>query len=280
MFNTFQFNALPFNALTLATEPQLQDGEVSYNGYLLSGANFLTSALDLYNAPTRDVQTRRIPRDHGRQISGDYYDQKTVSIAGKILADSPEELSAKIDELKKNLAFKNGYLETMIDGQLRRFRGNFAKLDKAFPIRKHYNLTFIDYDLEFTVLKPFGESKFYNSRALFDQNDKDLDEQFNNSGTFESDAVVIIIVTAESGITGLTFTNNTRDEAIEITQTLATGDILIIDGENRVVTLNAVEIDFDGFFPKFDTGANAVNLSFAGTSITYDVTFKAKKNYL
>ena len=56
--------------------------------------------------------------------------------------------------------------------------------------------------------------------------------------------------------------------------------VLIVDAEQKIVTLNGSEIDYNGVFPVFSVGTNSYTIDVTGTSIDYDVTLKYRKTYL
>jgi hypothetical protein len=54
---------------------------------------------------------------------------------------------------------------------------------------------------------------------------------------------------------------------------------LIVDSEEKTVTLNGSEIDYTWVFPTFPTGSNTFDVNFTG-SVEVDVNIQTKRNYL
>lgn len=120
----------------------------------------------------------------------------------------------------------------------------------------------------------------YVSDAIFGQTSLDVDGVLDVDGTFEPESVLIFVFNSATSVTALTFTNDTRGEAITITHAIATGDILRIDSEAKEVTLNGTAIDYDGIFPVFDVGQNGYNVAITGSAANWDLTLKYKTTYL
>ncbi len=279
MFNTFNFNTTPFNSLVTPT-PATPVAALVFNNYGLQTSDIVTQILIQDNTPERSFETSAVPRGDGEIITGDFWRRKTVKARGVIHKTTNALLEAELDAMKKALSVAEGNLDITIAGTVRRYIATMTSGNNIFNERKGYHITFCPFEVEFLCLTPFGQSPGYVSSGYLGQTSLSLDEQVDNLGTVRSKPVVILNFTAASGITQITFTNNTRNEAIRLTANITAGDYVKFDSENLEVTINGVIQDYDGAFPLLDTGANSFTIDIAGTSATYDLTVKQKTCYL
>jgi len=83
-----------------------------------------------------------------------------------------------------------------------------------------------------------------------------------------------------TGLIGVTSVEITSDGVwIIISEIISDNDILVIDGRQKTVKLNDVEVDFDWIFPQLENGANTVVFTINGT-FSVDVLMVYKLNLL
>lgn len=276
MFNTSLFNTQLYNTAPAALLTGSLD-EFVFNGYGLQNANIITEAANIERAPVRDFETVRAPRNNGRIISGDFWDIKGIELVGNLDVDTRTELDQLIDQIKQNLDTQSGNLDIVRgDGVSRRFIATAVEMN--FMRDRHFHVSTCPFRLRFECLVPFGQSINYDS-TFETIGDLIHSEEKLNQGTAQADAVWIMIVNAATAITAINITNNENSEEIEITETINAGDVIIFNGETKELTINNVLVDYDGFFPKLETGNNSYTITCTGTSIDYDLTVKNKQNY-
>lgn len=279
--NTFLFNGSLFNNLSGVVPVTADLSEVSFAGYPLnSGASFVTE-ISHEPMPTRDRDTFPLPRGDGGGSLGDYWRGRRIRVSGYLTAATHDELDAAIDSFKQSMATENGSLRVVVNGAVRVFSGTLTNGQSVFD-RQHFHQTFIPYQLEFDCFTPdgYGRGESYTSVEFLGQTSLAYTEESPHAGTARANAIVTVNFTAESGITAVSFKNNTRDETISVSASFAPADLLVIDGEAKTVKINGAEVDYSGTFPKLNPGVNNFTLTLTGTSATYDLTVSHKATYL
>lgn len=115
----------------------------------------------------------------------------------------------------------------------------------------------------------------------FTATDTDMELDFVSSSpasaTWFLDDVSVVENTAEH----VRFSNAGNGQGILITdQVIINGDTLVIDCEQKLVTLNGVEINFIGAIPEFPPGSQDMNYSDGFTSRDFDIDVDYYKLYL
>lgn len=272
-YNTIQYNTVPYNANALSPPLSAQD-DIVFNGFSFQDNCVFTEKV-LNSTPQRDVEANKIPRNDGEFIVGDFYRRKIITMTGIIKTSSNSELEAKIDEMKRLTSEREGNLDIKIDGVIRRFKATLVNGNQMFEQRQHFHIVWIPFTVQFMTVEPFGHPTTFQSDPFFDQTDLNLDLQVNNAGSIHATPEIILNFSAASAVTEVTVTNNTNDQLIRASSlSIAPSDILKFDGNERLVTLNGTQIDYSGFFPRLEIGANSLTIDVTGTSATYTLTVK------
>lgn len=279
MLNTFPFNTTQFNALGILPAAAPASALV-FNNYQLQTTDVVSEILIQDNMPDRDFDTVIVPRGDGEIITGDFWRRKIVKVRGVIHKTTNQDLEDEIDLMKRRLAVASANLDVTVAGVVRRYVATLINGSSMFDDRKGFHITFCPFEAQFLCLVPFGLSPNYNSSEFLGQNVLTLNEEVTNDGSVRAKPVVIMNVISTSAVTGITFTNNTRGESIQLTATISPGDYVKFDTETLEVSINGVPQDYDGGFPLLDTGENSFTIDIDGVSITYDLTVKFKTPYL
>jgi len=279
MYSIFPYSTSLYGGLK-GFAPAGASANIEFNGYSLQSTNIVTSNLYRDHAPRRNLKSVVKPRTHGKTILNDTQEYKIIKLDGMIKADTACELDTLIDTIKKNLIGPNGNLDIKNTCDVtKRYIATLINGDTMFKRPGNY-ITICPFTFRFACYDPFAKSINYISSSLFGETSLSKSETVSVDGSFEAEAVLVFIINSATAVSKITFTNDTRSEAIEIEQTFTASDILIIDGENKQVTLNGSEIDYNGVFPVFDVGSNSYTIDVIGTAIDYDVTLKNKTTYL
>lgn len=279
MFNTYNYNTTVYNGLGI-TIPTVSSDKIIFNSYSLQSADIISQILLQDSTPDRDFDTVGVPRGHGQIITGDFWRKKRVKVSGIIKKPTNELLEIELDAMKKALGVGEAYLDITIAGVVRRYKATLVNGSNLFEQRKGYHITVCPFQAEFECSTPFGESVDYQTIGFLDNSDLAFIEQANNDGTVEAKPVIIVSFSAANSVTAVSFKNNSTGEEIKITQNFVAGDYLRFDSELLSATVNGSEVDYDGAFPSFKTGANNFTLTITGTSATYDLTVKHKTPFL
>lgn len=277
LLNTAQLNSgtpLPF-AVTASDYDAIE-----FNGYSLQDSDHISSQIDAWSTPSRELVTFDIPRANGAGLNGDYFRKREVVVSGIIQKATGELLTAELDAFKKAMTASEGYLTLKVNDEVRRIVATLQNPEEMFKRREGYHVSFTPFDLNFLALEPMFHGIDYSSLTFEDISALDYPVEVEVFGTYRADPVFISILQEATSVTAFTLTNTTNGDEMTITANLSAGDVIIIDSENKSVTINGVEVDYDGVFPEMEIGTNSFSLTFTGTSVEHTSTIKYRKTYL
>lgn len=278
LLNTAQLNSgfpLPFAFIA----PDSFD-DFEYNGFSLQDTTIISSEVDAFSPPRRELVTYNIPRDHGGGFNGDYFRGRDLGFSGIIRTTTAEEMNTLLDTFKRAMTASEAYLYLKFNGEMRRIKATLQNPQEMFRNRKGYHITFVPFDLNFLSLEPFWHSVGYTSFGYESITDLLYPDEIEVEGSWMAKPVVVLIIENATSANGISFTNTTNGDSISVTQSLVAGDVVIIDSETKSVKLNGTEIDYDGIFPEFEVGVNAFEIEADASAIQYTATLKYRKTYL
>lgn len=254
--------------------------DIEFDGYSLQDANIIATNIVDSSAPTRELPTYRIPRNNGEGILGDYFRSRVIKVTGYIKDTTNALLEARLNTIKRRLTLREGNLDRNINGSIKRIKATLTNPDSMFGERQGYHITFCPFSFEFMSVEPMWHDLTYTSQTRTGVVSLVNNDAIYNDGTYKAPAVLIVIFDAATAVTAFQFTNNENGNILSITRSFVAGDVLIIDGEERSVTVNDVEVDYNGIFPVLEYGANSFTLTTTGAAVDYTSTIKYKKAYL
>lgn len=280
-YNEHQYNQAPYNGEEPIDVEESSD-VFQFDGYGLQNSSIITSEIDYGTAPQRDFEVEDYPRARGQLLVDEQFRKRVITLEGHITAASASALETLIDTMKRRLSVKNGNLDLNPAGWTasRRWTATLQNPQNLFADRKRYHITTCPFKAEFLCLDPYGYDEDYTASTLLNQTASTLSHTVTNDGSADSELIVILGINLMSGWTSLTLTNNTTGESMQITDTIAKGDIVQIDTVNKQVLLNGSALDFDGQFINLDAGDNDISIAISSTSHDFDVTYKHKDSYL
>lgn len=254
----------------------LTQDDIVFDGYSLQNTGFITSSINYEELKNIELNTFKYSRIDGGGVLSKYYRGRQITIKGTIKADTAAAFATLIDEVKKNIRLTEGNLDIRPIGstEVRRIKATLTNLDLP---RQHFNITFCEITLVFTTAEPF----FYavtNQSITFEAKTGNFTEDMTHEGSAEKSPRVYFVFGAGTTATALTITDP-DGRVLTVTTAITNGDVVLVDGDNKVVELNGTEIDFSGSFPIFSPGGNNFTVGFTGTVLA-DVSFILQKNYL
>lgn len=273
--SVYQFDAAKLDTVTLdgasATSPASSD-EITFNNYGLQNTSILTRFVKL-SAPILDLQKRAYPRAQGAYAETAYWRETHLVLRGTIKGSSRTDMESRMDTLRKNLAVFGGILKIPWAGTSRYYECYAIGLDRIFQERDHYHMTMCPYEIELIALQPFGRS---GGRTVTDVPTpiavSPTTMEFVNAGTAEADSLAYLTVVTAGTLSQIVWENTTNGDKVTIPSSFSNGDQIVIDGENRRVTKNGVEIDYTGVLPKIVSGSNAFKITLTGSGFSISVT--------
>ncbi len=273
--SVYQFDAAKLDTVTLdgasATSPASTD-EITFNNYGLQNTSILTRFVKL-SAPILDLQKRAYPRAQGAYAETAYWRETHLVLRGTIKGSSRTDMESRMDTLRKNLAVFGGILKIPWAGTSRYYECYAIGLDRIFQERDHYHMTMCPYEIELIALQPFGRS---GGRTVTDVPTpiavSPTTMEFVNAGTAEADSLAYLTVVTAGTLSQIVWENTTNGDKVTIPSSFSNGDQIVIDGENRRVTKNGVEIDYTGVLPKIISGSNAFKITLTGSGFSISAT--------
>lgn len=254
--------------------------DLEFNGYSLQDSDHVSSVIEAFSTPSRELVTFKIPRGDGGGWNGDYFRERRVKVSGIIEKVSNALLETEIDTFKQKMCASQANLDLKVNGEVRRIVATLEDPESMFKRREGYHISFTPYDMTFLALEPMWHSVDYETETYEDIALLTYPDEVEVTGSYKAQPVIIVILQAATSITAIAFENNTNGDAIEVTRAFAAGDVLVIDSEEKSVTVNGTEVDYDGIFPELDIGVNEFEITADGSAIEYTATVKYRKTYL
>lgn len=263
------------------------NGDVSFNSNDLqtydpaTDVGIVTNVIDHTDGPELSMQLYGLADADGSSIPAINSPSKPIALAGAIKGSTQADLDNRIDTFKGYFRGKDKNLDIAYGSGTRRY---IATAGKPLIQRSQKSLI-ARFQVPIVCTNPYG----------LDTSTTDLWTAKNNftSATFTETPTVggtapyqlpIITITIDA-LTGAgdyvqISNDNNNQELLIYGQNLTAGDVIVIDCEQRIVTLNGDEIDYDGTFLELEPGANSITYTDGFTTRTVDVTAVYTKRWL
>lgn|SRR3990167_852099 len=280
-FNVSQFNERQFNGGLLSEV--LSTNLIVFDGFSISDGTIMICTDLLDSGPTREIISGRVPRDDGEYVNADYWREKTIVAKGIIIRSTSTLLEAYLDTVRKNLRTRGANLDITRNSVVRRYVATLEGMDQLFAERQRYHVTICPWTATFLCKTPFSKARAYTSGTETTSVSPTTVTVINN-GTYKAKSTVYVIFSAASSVTVVNIkrTNaaGTVLEEIEYSGTIAAGDAVIFDGEDRTVKKNGTQVAYTGSFLFADPGSSLFKLTITGTSFTVDYSVNIKDTFL
>lgn len=280
-FNVAKFNERQFNGGLLSEV--FSTDLIVFNGFSISDGTIMICTDLLDSGPTREIIGGRVPRDDGEYVNADYWREKTIVAKGIVIRSTSALLEAYLDTIRKSLRTREANLDITRNSVVRRYVATLEGMDQLFAERQRYHVTLCPWTATFLCKTPFSKARSYTSLTE-GTSTTPTTITITNGGTYKAKATVYVIFSAASSVTVVNIqrTNaaGTVLEEIEYSGTVAAGDAIIFDGENRTVKKNGTEVAYTGSFLFADPGTSLFKLTVTGTSFTADYTVNTKDTFL
>jgi len=233
---------------------------IKFDNVELMNASYTPKAVRHDSSPIREMEILELAREDGGVLVSERFRPKVIEIEGTLKASSRSALDSLIDDFKELLSRRNKNLDISYGGSTRRY---IAFAEEIRINRDYYHNLFVPYYVRFIV--PSGVGKDINETAALDG--VDADPTYTGSVSFEGSAppkpkITLTIGSGWDYAKGIQFENTTRSEKCIINKGtyFSDGDVLIIDCDEKKVTLNDEEIEFYGVIPSFQIGSNDIEI--------------------
>ena len=249
---------------------------ISFDGVSLQdGVLYKTQEIHQESLDNREVNIQRLGKGDGGKFVSETFAPKIITLKGTVYGTDADNLEQNIDSLKELLNRQEKDLDIQYDSGTRRF---ICSVRRWTTDRKHFNLTYVNWEAEFICSNPpFGqETDTSTSQHELVVTGTGTIEGFPVlTGTRRPMPIIDMTVNAEVGLSKITFRNVVTNGAIVVTEDFAAADRLIINTADFTVTYNGAAHDYSGFFPEFVVGGNhfAVELRADSANVTLKLIY-------
>jgi hypothetical protein len=266
--NLTSLNTIEFNGISLL---DICDG---WSGIGITKAN-------LFDVTNIDIVSYVSDQIDGGWVINKKYGNRTLSLTLMIQGDDYDDLIDRIDTLKKNTSAVEADFNIIINWETRTYSATCTSI--RFPNFKKWQDYIDEVDIDFLITSPQWYVKTEES-ILVDGIVADFNKTIENTGTYQSyPKVLFVMKNSWNALTGISLTltsvSETSGYEISISETVDDGDFVVFDYREKTVTINGVEVQFDGVMTPMETGYSTFAVVFTGT-VNCDVYFNYNKTYL
>lgn len=236
-------------------------------------------ATNPYNPAARKLTVGDVARSDKSNVNSAFYNKRTVTVrvgisrtTRDLVEASYDALLALIQGLEKQLILRQGgsnraYTATYADSVFRVEGGSYLEVDLVFETSEHFG-----YDVSPTTLFTVtGFTSNYRSDPM----------TFEGSAPWQVPVITITFTSiTATGTKAVTISNAATGQAVVVSRTWATGDVLQIDSQNKTVKVNGSEVAFTGAIPEFEKGVGYWAYSDTFTARTFNALIQYYKRYV
>lgn len=230
------------------------------------------------HVPAIDFEADSITRKDGTKILNTNLKPKTIQIEGRI-QDDTNTLEENIDTFKQTVNVTSGTLDISYASGTRRYKVTLASL---VIDRDYFNIKFADYRMEFIVMTGDGRDTATTETLSVDGLTETTTswEDMNFGGSLEPKPLIEYVIDTAGNLLDIQLTNDTTGTQISIGTAWSDGDILDIDTDNMTIERNGSDVEFEGIFPRFQTGDNDITSAFTKNTIeAQSLTSTSENNF-
>ncbi len=241
----------------------------------------ITNSIDYASIAQKNLSTYALAHANMSAIPFLNYPSKLIKIKGAVAGSSPSDLDSRLDTFRSYFLGKNKNLDIETNGATRRFIATSVSVN----ITVSENKKFATFEIDFLCIIPFGQDTATTTalngtgRTLSGYTDN---YTFLGTAPFLLPKITITLTAvSSSGSQQLFWGNNDNGQSIVITRTNWTaGDVVVIDVDQKTVTVNGLPADYTGAFPEFSPGLHGMIYGDTFTSRTMTENVVYYKRYL
>lgn len=272
MYNQI-YNQDVFNFTILSVIDSIED-DIRYNGLGLQNDFIRINKWDWDNFAEINLSTFSNPVVDGGGVLNRQYSKKQITFRWTMVANTASDLNDLIDLFKLKTSAVEWFLDIKVNGKYRRTRATVV--NSVVFDRNHYNITFVPFEITFETQDPFMFLIDNNTVSEFGlQNNSSI--EFTYLGNAVSSPKIYVGFTAAASMDEFSLELNNR--IITIDESISSGDLLILDGVEKSVILDGVEVDYSGIFPTITNWSNIAKFT-GDWTFTADIIILYRENYL
>lgn len=245
---------------------------VAFDANDLQTANIVTAEIQHGSIPRKDAKMYAFAHANRSAIPFINYPSRTVVLRGKVLGSSIADLDSRLDTFRGYFVGKDKNLDIDYNGSTRRYIATLSGLS----IERPGNLAYANFVAEFECTHPFGQNtsaSTANSESGLTAGTDTFSHTYLGSAPFQLPVITITINSVTGGGGHISVVNDDNDQGITVVgQTFVATDVLVIDCDQRIVTLNGDEIDYLGAFIELPPGLQQLNYEDGFSARNFDIT--------
>lgn len=262
------------------------NGDISYNGNDLQtytratrvGIN--TNRIEHTDIPQAVAELLAFADNDGSVIPDITYPSRVVKIGGTIHGSTQDDLDSRIDTFKGYFRGKDLNLDIDYAGSTRRY----IATKNSVAVSRQEHLLYAEFSVEFICTNPFGLDTSATSLInSLNYTSATLTSTPTIGGTAPYQLPVFTITIDALTGTGdyiLLANDDNTQEMLLYGLGLEAGDVIVVDCVNRIVTVNDVEVDYNGTFLVLEPGSSSITYTDGFTTRTVDIVATYVKRYL
>lgn len=263
------------------------DGSLTYNSNSLQtydpttrvGIN--TNKIRHTNIPDSVAELYMKANASDSTVPDQEYPSKTIGLDGSIHGSSQADLDDRIDAFKGYFAQRNKNLDIAYGSGTRRYT---AMKTNSLGIERQDKALFATFSVEL-ICKPFGydtaTTNLWTAKTGFTNATFTETPTIAGSAPYQLPVITITInsMTGDGDYVQISNDNNNQ-EILLYGLGLEAGDVIVIDCEQRTVTVDGVEVDYYGTFLELEPGAASITYTDGFTTRDVDVAAVYTKRWL
>jgi phage-related protein len=249
---------------------------ITFDSTSISSGNYTVRRVLHDKATPRDLYLYELTREGGASLVNAEWKPKKIVIEGTIKGATIATLETNIDTFKQLLSGQNKNLDIQYENGTRRY---VATVNSITIERDYYHLNYAPFSVEFTIPSGIGKditTSLYMTQSIILHTLENV--SFTTTGSAIPKCTIELDFVTASSVSQVSVTIN--GDKITVSETITAGQVLIIDTENKKVTINGVEKRYTGLFPRLQLGSNSYMIATSSSSHMYDVTITYTKTYL
>jgi len=254
-------------------------GGILFNTNSLQTSNIVTSNINHQSAPDAVIDMAPIAHADKSAVAFLQYHDKKIRISGMLIGSSQDEIDALEDTFKGYLVGKEKNLDIERGGSYRRYIATATSVSVVRPGGLLYAL----FDVEFTLSLPFGvdtaATEFLNATGETDSS-KLFPVTVGGTAEWQLPVITITLTSVTSGTAQVVSVGNDGvGQMITLVSNFVSGDVVVINSEERAAYINGVEVDYTGNFPEFNPDLSDLTYSDSFADRTYSILGEVTKRY-
>jgi hypothetical protein len=249
--------------------------QIFFDNTSITTATLKVNKISDENADSVEVNIFDLARQRGGFLLNKEYKPKKITISGTVHGTDSDYLEHEIDDLKELFGRQSKNLDISYASGTRRFIATCIsiRIDRDF-----FHLTYAPYEAEFIIPAGVGYDNNATVATIAGIVSLDYVNTVTVLGSAQPKMRTTLTLTAHNTVSEMSLLCN--GDKMTVVDTFVTGDVIILDEATLKVTINGLEHDFIGIFPRFIVGLNSYQITFTATSLTYDLTYDYTKTYI